>query len=207
MNEQSGSKGTQSTGVPRGYRRTALLCVGLVAGMVGMSYAAVPLYRMFCQVTGYDGTPRVASKASETVLERKIRVRFDSNVAPGMAWTFEPLQRTVDVKIGENALIFYRATNTSDTKLTGTATFNVVPEQTAVFFNKLQCFCFTEQTLEPGQSIDMPVSFYIDPAIVKDKDARKTKELTLSYTFYPVAPPKRGVAQKSDGSAGQRTLE
>lgn len=186
----------------RRHGRTALVCVAVVAGMLGLAYASVPLYRLFCQVTGYDGTPRVASQPSDTVLERSIRVRFDSNIAPGLPWAFEPVQRTVDVKIGENALIFYRATNLSDKPITGSATFNVLPERTAVFFNKLQCFCFTEQTLEPGQSIDMPVSFYIDPAITKDKDARNTTELTLSYTFYPVAHPKRGVAQTRDGGTG-----
>ncbi|MDX2204821.1 MAG: cytochrome c oxidase assembly protein [Hyphomicrobiaceae bacterium] len=183
------------------HRRTAIWCGALVVAMVGAAYAAVPLYRMFCEATGFDGTPRIASKPSDTVLERTINIRFDANLAPGMGWSFEPVQRTIDVKLGETTLVFYRASNTSDHPITGTATFNVFPEQSAPFFNKLQCFCFTEQTLEPGQSIEMPVSFFIDPAIVNDKDARGTTHITLSYTFYPVVP-KPGLAQKRDGKTG-----
>jgi len=169
--------------------------------MVGLAYASVPLYRMFCEATGYDGTPRIATKPSDTVVDRTIRVRFDANTAQGLPWTFEAVQPTVDAKLGENMLVFYRATNTSDRPVTGMATFNVLPEQSAQFFAKVQCFCFNEQLLEPGQSIDMPVSFYIDPAILKDKDARGTTHITLSYTFYPVAP-KPGVAAKRNGAAG-----
>lgn len=169
--------------------------------MVGLAYASAPLYRMFCEATGYDGTPRIASKPSDTVVDRTMRVRFDANTAQGLPWTFEAVQSTVDVKLGENVLVFYRATNNSDKPVTGMATFNVLPEQSAPFFAKVQCFCFNEQTLEPGQSIDMPVSFYVDPAIVKDKNAYGTTHITLSYTFYPVAP-KPGLAEKRTGSAG-----
>lgn len=182
--------------------RTALYCALLVAGMLGLAYASVPLYRMFCEATGYDGTPRVASKPADTILERRMTVRFDANTAQGLPWTFEPVQPTINVKIGETALIFYRATNTSDKPLVGTATFNVLPERAAIFFNKLECFCFKEQTLQPGQSIEMPVSFFIDPDIVNDKDARTETHLTLSYTFYPVAQPKPGLAEKRDGKTG-----
>jgi cytochrome c oxidase assembly protein subunit 11 len=184
----------------RRHRATALMCAALVAAMVGAAYAAVPLYRLLCQVTGFDGTPRVASKPSSTVLDRTIVVRFDANVAPGLGWRFEPLERTATVRIGENALAFYRVTNPTDRPIHGTATYNVFPEQAAPFFNKLQCFCFTEQVLEPGQSVEMPVSFFVDPQIVGDKDAGSTTHITLSYTFYPVQP-KPGLASPGPDAA------
>jgi cytochrome c oxidase assembly protein subunit 11 len=184
------------------HRSVALWCAAIVVAMVGAAYAAVPLYRLLCQVTGIDGTPRIASKPSATVLDRTITVRFDGNVAPGLAWEFGPVQRTLEVKIGENMLAFYRATNRSDRALVGTATFNVLPEQAGVFFNKLECFCFKEQRLEPGESAELPVSFFVDPQIVHDKDARSTTNITLSYTFYPVAAPKPGLAEKREDSSG-----
>jgi len=183
----------------RRHRKVAVWCAAVVAGMVGASYAAVPLYRMLCELTSFDGTPQRASAPSDIVLDRTMSIRFDANTAQGFAWTFQPEQRTVDVKIGETTLAFYRATNTSDRALTGTSTFNVFPEQAAVFFNKLECFCFKEQTLEPGQSIDLPVSFFVDPQIVHDKNAGGTTHITLSYTFYPVASKsgaKPGLAEK-----------
>jgi cytochrome c oxidase assembly protein subunit 11 len=180
------------------HRRVALWCAGLVLAMVGAAYAAVPLYRLFCQATGFDGTPRVAAAPSQTVLDRTITIRFDANVAPDLPWSFAPVETTTKVKIGENALAFYRATNTSNRPTWGMATFNVYPERAAVFFNKVQCFCFTEQLLKPGESVEMPVSFFVDPQIVDDKDARGISHITLSYTFYPAAPPKAGVA----GGAG-----
>jgi cytochrome c oxidase assembly protein subunit 11 len=192
---------TNSRPLSRRQRATALWCVALVAGMVGAAYASVPLYRLFCQVTGFDGTPRIASIPSSQVLERTMAIRFDANVAPGLAWRFEPLRTTLEVKIGENALAFYRATNLTDRPLRGMATYNVLPEQAAPFFNKLECFCFKEQLLEPGQSVEMPVSFFIDPQLVGDKDAGGVTNITLSYTFYPVAPPQPGLAAKPDASA------
>ena len=181
----------------RRHRKVGLWCAAVVVGMVGASYAAVPLYRMLCELTGFDGTPQRASAPSDVVLDRTVNVRFDANTAPGFPWRFEPEQPTVDVKIGETTLAFYRATNTSDHAVTGTSTFNVLPEQAAVFFNKLECFCFKEQTLEPGQSMDLPVSFFVDPRIVHDKDAGGTTHITLSYTFYPVpSKSKAGLAEK-----------
>lgn len=186
----------------RRHQAVALWCAAIVVAMVGAAYAAVPLYRLLCQATGIDGTPRIASKPSSTVLDRTITVRFDGNVAPGLAWEFEPVQGTLDVKIGENTLAFYRATNRSDHAVVGTATFNVFPEQTGAFFNKLECFCFKEQRLEPGESAELPVSFFIDPQIVDDKDARGTTHITLSYTFHPVAAPKPGLAERREGGAG-----
>lgn len=196
------NEGKSSAPLNRRHRTVAVWCAAVVLAMVGAAYAAVPLYRLFCQTTGFDGTPRIATAPSTTTLERVITVRFDGNVAPGLAWRFEPAVRTLDVKIGENTLAFFRATNSADHPITGTATFNVLPEQAAPFFNKLQCFCFTEQRLEAGQSVDMPVTFFIDPQIVNDKDAHAISNITLSYTFYPVADPKPGLAAKRDGKAG-----
>jgi cytochrome c oxidase assembly protein subunit 11 len=184
------------------HRAVALWCAALVAVMIGAAYASVPLYRLFCESTGFAGTPQRAARGSEATLDKTITIRFDANVTPGMPWRFEPAQPTLDVKIGENALAFYRATNLSDHRLTGMATFNVTPEPAGGFFNKTQCFCFTEQVLEPGQSVEMPVSFFIDPEIVKDRDGRSISLIVLSYTFYPVEA-KPGLAGKAvGGSAG-----
>jgi len=173
----------------------AAVCSVIVAGMVGLSFAAVPLYRLYCQVTGYAGTTQRAEKASDKVLDRTLTVRFDSNVASNLPWSFEPEQRRLDVKIGENTLAFYKATNNSDHAITGQAVFNVTPEAVGVYFNKLQCFCFTEQRLEPGQTVDMAVSFYVDPAVAEDDDTKDLSELTLSYTFYPVEEPQEPLGQ------------
>ncbi len=174
--------------------------MGLVSlGMLGMAYAAVPLYQMFCQATGYGGTTQRVTKASDTILDRVVTVRFDANVN-GLAWNFQPVERTVDVRIGENKLVFYRATNVSDRPLVGSSTFNVSPDIAGSFFNKMECFCFTEQRIEPGETIDFPVSFYVDPAIEGDKDGRKVKEITLSYTFYPVDKPKSAAVAPASGA-------
>lgn len=174
---------------------------GLVAaGMLGMAYAAVPLYQMFCQATGYGGTVQRALKPADRILDRTVTVRFDANVS-GLAWKFEPVQRTVDVRIGETTLAFYRATNISDHALVGTSSFNVAPDIVGSFFNKLECFCFKEQRLEAGESIEFPVSFYVDPSMVDDKDARQVGNITLSYTFYPVDKPKAAAAVAPGGSA------
>lgn len=168
------------------HRRVGLVCVAAAVAMLGMSYAAVPLYRMFCQVTGFAGTTRVASAPSKKVMDTTIAMRFDANVSKNLGWEFKPVQRTMTVKLGETNLASYRATNMSDHAITGTAVFNVTPESAGRFFNKLECFCFTEQKLEPGQSVDMPVSFFVDPEISNDPDAGRLSEITLSYTFYPV---------------------
>jgi cytochrome c oxidase assembly protein subunit 11 len=173
----------------------AVLCAGIVLAMAGLSFAAVPLYRLYCQVTGYQGTTQRADKSSGVVLDRMVTVHFDANVSAGLPWTFEPVQRKLDVKIGENALAFYRATNNSDHAVTGSAVFNVSPDSVGLHFNKVQCFCFTEQRLEPGQSVDMAVSFFVDPAFATDEDTKGLSEMTLSYAFYPAEPAKeRGQA-------------
>ena len=158
--------------------------------MLLLAFASVPLYRMFCQVTGYAGTTQRAVKPSDTILDRKITVRFDASVSPGLNWTVVPLEATQTMRMGETTLAYYRATNKSTQPIVGTASFNVSPDQTGAYFNKLECFCFTEQRLEPGQSIDMPVSYYIDPAMAADKDAGHIGMITLSYTFFVVDKPK-----------------
>jgi cytochrome c oxidase assembly protein subunit 11 len=180
----------------RRHRTVAICCGVLVLIMVGAAFASVPLYRLFCEATGFAGTPQRAAQASDASIDKTITIRFDANVAPGMPWRFEPVEPTLDVKIGENALAFYRATNLSNHAVTGMASFNVTPEPAGGFFNKIQCFCFTEQVLEPGQSVEMPVSFFIDPQIVSDRDGRTISLIVLSYTFYPVAP-KAGLLGKA----------
>lgn len=165
-------------------KRVALLSAGLALGMVGMAYASVPLYRIFCQVTGFGGTTQVAEGPASAILDRKITIAFDANINAGLAWKFKPVQHKIILKIGEQALAFYRAENTSKQTITGTAVFNVSPPLAGKYFNKVECFCFTEQTLTPGQVVDMPVTFYVDPDIANDKDLKKLKTITLSYTFY-----------------------
>lgn len=168
------------------HRRVGFICLGAAVGMLGMAYAAVPLYRMFCQVTGFAGTTQVATAPSQKVLAKTITMRFDANVSRDLPWSFQPVEHTMDVRLGETKLASYRAINTSDHAVTGTAIFNVTPDSAGRFFNKLECFCFTEQKLEPGQTVDMPVSFFVDPEIINDPDAGRLSEITLSYTFYPV---------------------
>lgn len=183
-------------------KRVAAITASCAFAMLGMAYAAVPLYQLFCQVTGYGGTTQRVTKPSNVILDRTVTVRFDANVN-GLAWTFEPVVRTVDVRIGENTLAFYRATNTSDRTLVGTSSFNVSPDIVGSYFNKLECFCFTEQKLEPGETIEMPVSFYVDPRLVEDKDARKVSQITLSYTFFPVDKPKQAADAARSGNGGK----
>lgn len=182
-------------------RKVALACFCAFAFMGGMSYAAVPLYRIFCQVTGYGGTTQRAEKPSTGVIDRLMKVRFDGNVTPGMPWEFGPEKTVITVKVGENTLAFFKAHNTSDKPVTGTASFNVSPDIAGQYFTKVECFCFTEQTLQPGEAVDMPVSFYIDPAVANDRDARGLREITLSYTFYPVADGKKSA--EAVGTAGK----
>jgi cytochrome c oxidase assembly protein subunit 11 len=176
---------TQSgQGQRKRHGRVALALVALVAAMVGLSFASVPLYRMFCQVTGYGGIPQRAEAAPLRTIDRDIKIRFDANVDHDLPWAFAPVQREMDVKIGETALAFFKATNNSDGVVKGTAVFNVVPEQAARYFTKIECFCFKEQTLAAGQNIEMPVTFFVDPKIVDDEDTKNISEITLSYTFY-----------------------
>ncbi|MCP4381147.1 MAG: cytochrome c oxidase assembly protein [Hyphomicrobiales bacterium] len=164
---------------------TAALCAVFVAGMVGMSFAAVPLYRLFCQVTGYGGTTQQAEAAPTNVLDRSMSVRFDANIANGLGWSFRPAVRQVDIKVGETGEVTFIAENRGTRTTTGTAVFNVSPLLVGAYFNKIACFCFTEQTLAPGESVEMPVTFFIDPAIQESRDLNSVHTVTLSYTFYP----------------------
>jgi len=170
-------------------RKVALVSAAVVVGMVGLAYASVPLYRLFCQVTGFGGTTQRAEAAPEKTVDRRMTILFDANTAPSLPWTFEPVQRSLEVKVGEENFAYYRATNNSDHVITGSAVFNVTPDTTGAYFNKIECFCFTQQTLKPGQSIEMPVSFFVDPAIVDDRGLDQINTITLSYTFYPSDEP------------------
>jgi cytochrome c oxidase assembly protein subunit 11 len=164
---------------------TALICMAVVAGMVGLSFAAVPLYSLFCQVTGFGGTTQRADGPADRVLDRQVTVRFDANTGNGLDWRFRPVTRQVTLRVGETGEAVFRAENVSDVPLTGTATFNVTPEQVGIYFTKIACFCFTEQTLQPGEVLDMPVVFYVDPAIAEDAELDYVRTITLSYTFFP----------------------
>lgn len=165
-------------------KRVALICATAFFGMVGASFASVPLYRAFCQLTGFDGTTRKAEKASDVVLDRAVTIRFDANVRD-LPWTFETKQTRQDAKIGETKVAFFKVTNNSDKPITGRAVFNVVPEQAGPYFQKLDCFCFSDQTVGPGQSVDMPVLYFIDPKFAEDFETKGKQEVTLSYTFFP----------------------
>ena len=164
--------------------RLAWSLVVVFAGMLGLAYAASPLYEAFCKATGFAGTPRVALEGERPVLKRTVEVRFDTNVHPNLAWHFEPVQRSVKVNLGEEKLVYFRATNRSQRPIVGTATYNVTPEPAGPWFNKIQCFCFTEQLLLPGQSVDMPVIFFVDPEMDKDRRYDNVRTITLSYTFF-----------------------
>jgi cytochrome c oxidase assembly protein subunit 11 len=191
---------TPSTQANSSNVRVVTLLVLLVSAMTGLSFAAVPLYRLFCQVTGYGGTTQRAAEAPDTVIDRFVTVRLDANVAPGLAWAFQPETREIRLKIGENKLGFYRVANLSQQVTKGTATFNVTPEIVGSYFSKIECFCFQEQSLEAGQTAELPVSFFIDPAILDDKDAKSVTEITLSYTFFPLT-------KNADAGAAQGSLD
>ncbi|TAJ36447.1 MAG: cytochrome c oxidase assembly protein [Reyranella sp.] len=156
----------------------------LTAGMGGLAYASAPLYDLFCRTTGFGGRPLVAQSGDRPILDRTVAVRFDSNVDSALPWRFEPLQREVRVRLGEEHLAHYRVTNVSQRPVVGTSTYNVTPEHAGPWFNKLQCFCFTEQLLLPGQSVDMPVVFFVDPELDKDRRYDNIRTVTLSYTFF-----------------------
>jgi len=165
-------------------RRVLSLVALFAAGMLGLAFAAVPLYEIFCKATGFNGTTQVADSAPGRVLERTVRVRFDASMDVNLPWKFEPLQRQVTVRLGEEKLVHYRATNLSQRPIVGTATYNVLPDIAGQWFNKVQCFCFTEQLLMPGQSVDMPVVFFVDPDMAKEPRYDGVTIITLSYTFF-----------------------
>jgi cytochrome c oxidase assembly protein subunit 11 len=173
------------TTVARKNARTAGIMAMMVAAMLALAFASVPLYRMFCELTGFDGTPLRAERAPGAVAG-EVGVRFDANINPALPWKFEPVQETIRIAPGARTQILYRATNLTARETHGEAVFNVSPEIAGKYFSKIECFCFTEQTLKGGQSVDMPVIFYVDPQIRKDPDTKQIDEITLSYTFYPV---------------------
>lgn len=166
-------------------RLIALACAGLVVAMIGVAYAAVPLYRIFCQVTGYGGTTQVGTAPSGNVLDAVTTIRFDGNVMHGLNWRFAPAQGPMQVRIGATELAYFTATNIGATSSTGTAAFNVTPAWAGQYFVKIECFCFTEQTLAAGETMEMPVQFYVDPAIVEDEAFEGLSTITLSYSFFP----------------------
>ena len=179
-----------SVAVDQKNRRVALIVLAAAAAMLGLGFAAVPLYRMFCQVTGYGGTTQVATAAEAADAAARsagapmISIRFDANTASDMPWMFRPRQVTDTVQIGQRDMAIFEAHNYSDRAITGTASFNVEPEQAGRYFNKIQCFCFTEQTLAPGQQVTMPVVYYVDPKALDDPDMKHVEQITLSYTFH-----------------------
>jgi cytochrome c oxidase assembly protein subunit 11 len=176
---------TATPNLHRKMQRTAVACAGLVVGMIGLAYASVPLYDLFCKVTGFDGTPVVRESNASSVMDRTISVRFDSNVALGLKWRFSPETPEVKVKLGETTTVLYKVTNTGDQPSTGIATYNVQPDLAGTYFSKLECFCFTEQTLQPGETLESAVVFYVDPRLAQDADVKDLSSITLSYTYFP----------------------
>lgn len=177
--------------------KTLVKLVGVVCVMVSLSFASVPLYDWFCRVTGYGGTTSVADGGSDTVLDREITVRFASATERGMPWKFKPVATTMKVKIGETGLAFYEASNPTDRTVAGSASFNVTPFSAGGYFSKIDCFCFEEQVLAPGESVQMPVTFFVDPEIVEDDEAKLVHTITLSYTFHEIDIPEEDAAALS----------
>lgn len=187
-----------------GKKRTLVQLVAVVVAMGSLSFAAVPFYNWFCRVTGYGGTPQVAEVAPDLILDQTVTIRFDASVAQGMPWEFKPVVRTMDIRLGETGLAYYEAYNPTDRVIAGTAGFNVFPDTTGGYFTKIACFCFTEQVLQPGERVQMPVTFFVDPSIIDDPDAASVREITLSYTFYE-APLPEDQAAVTPSPAGDAT--
>ena len=182
------------TGLSRRHRFVAAGAFGLFALMFGAAFAAVPIYKLICEITGIEGTTQRADTNTSKVLDRRITVHFDANTGAGMPWTFEPEKASIEMRIGETSMAFYTARNPSTRTVSGTATFNVTPEIAGRFFKKIDCFCFEQQTLKAGESAEMPVQFFIDPAIVDEAGARGITDITLSYTFFAVPDEEAPVA-------------
>jgi len=181
-------------------RRTVLACSAAVLGMTGLSFAAVPLYNLFCKVTGFAGTPMVGTAATGKTSERVVQVAFDANVAPALGWRFEAERTQIQAQVGVTQTVFYKITNTSSRPMTGIATYNVQPNQSGAYFVKIQCFCFTETTLQPGESMEAPVVFYIDPEIEANRELAAMSSITLSYTYFPSKNGQPVAESKGDGS-------
>ena len=180
---------------PEKNRRVAAVAAGVFFGMVGLAYASVPLYKIFCQATGFGGTTQRATKAPDKATDRMVSVRFDANISSGLNWRFASRQTTMRVKIGEQNMAYFEATNLGASSSTGSAVYNVAPPSAGAYFDKIQCFCFTRQTLKPGEAAEFPVVFFVDPAMLNDKDSAGIEEITLSYTFYPADSPQLADAQ------------
>jgi cytochrome c oxidase assembly protein subunit 11 len=194
------SAGTLQPQLAQRNKRVGLMALLFALAMLGLGYASVPLYRLFCQVTGFGGTTQRASEAQAAAISTSgdtITIRFDANVERGMPWQFRPENTTDTIQLGGRRMAIYLARNTSDRPVTGRATFNVTPEQAGRYFNKIDCFCFTEQTLQPGQEVRMPVVYFVDPKMLDDADAKAIEEITLSYTFHPIAAPVADQAAKA----------
>ncbi|MDJ1006973.1 MAG: cytochrome c oxidase assembly protein [Paracoccaceae bacterium] len=179
---------------PPDNRRTVLKLIGVGVFMGGLAWASVPLYDWFCRVTGFGGTPLVAEAGAERVLDETIEVRFDASLERGMPWEFRPMERTMTLRIGETGLAFYEAHNPTDRPVAGSASFNVAPFSAGGYFTKIACFCFEEQVLMPGETVQMPVTFYVDPAILDDEDGKHVPTITLSYTFHTIDLPEEQAA-------------
>ncbi|SMH54334.1 cytochrome c oxidase assembly protein [Maritimibacter sp. HL-12] len=186
-------------------QKTAVKAVGVVVFMGALAWAAVPMYDWFCRVTGYGGTTNAAVSASDKVLDKTIKIRFDASLERDMPWEFKPMQKHMEVRIGETGLAFYEAYNPSDVPVAGTASYNVAPFSAGSYFTKIDCFCFTEQVLQPGERVVMPVTFYVDPEIVGDVEAKYAKSITLSYTFHQTELPEEFAGLAQEEAAEQAT--
>ena len=193
---------TPTPNLSRTMRRTALACAGVAMGMIGLAYASVPLYDLLCKVTGFDGTPIVRSSNGSSVMDRTITVRFDANVSPGLPWRFAPETPEVKVKLGETTTVAYKVTNTGSQASAGIATYNVQPDLAGAYFSKLECFCFTEQTLQPGETLESAVVFYVDPRLAEDADVKDLHSITLSYTYFP----SKGGKPEAEATASTRPI-
>jgi cytochrome c oxidase assembly protein subunit 11 len=189
----------------QGPQKTVLQLVGVVTLMGALAWASVPFYSWFCRVTGFGGTTDVAETASDVILDETIKIRFDANTDPSMPWEFKPVENVMELRIGETGLAFYEAYNPTDRVIAGTASYNVAPFEAGNFFTKIDCFCFTEQVLKPGERVLMPVTFYVDPDITTDRDAKYVHRITLSYTFHETDLPEDYAALDS-GSPEQTTV-
>ncbi|NBR52744.1 MAG: cytochrome c oxidase assembly protein [Rhodobacteraceae bacterium] len=186
--------------VIEGPQKTVFQTVGVVVLMGGLAWASVPFYDWFCRVTGFGGVTNTAETGSDVILDQTITIRFDASLDRGMPWEFKPMQREMTLRIGETGLAFYEAHNPTDHPVAGQASYNVTPYEAGYFFDKIECFCFTEQVLQPGETVEMPVSFYVDPAIVNDRDAKYVHTITLSYTFYEIDLPDEQAALTNPAS-------
>ena len=190
-----------------GPQKTLATTVGVVFLMGSLAWASVPLYDWFCRVTGYGGATVVGEAGRDEILDETITIRFDASLERDMPWTFRPVQREMELRIGETGLAFYEASNPTDRPVAGQASYNVAPFDAGGFFAKVDCFCFTEQVLQPGQTVQMPVTFYVDPAIVEDRDAKHVRHITLSYTFYEIDLPEEQAALEPADPSVQKALQ